>query len=157
MNPAYRRGLPEDIEEMFHLDQICFSPPFAFSRPHFDHLMNSVDSISVLAHVDGSSLAGFVVLEPIPPDSHCIQTIDIRPEYRRRGIGAELMARAKTLAVDKGLFQSFLQVYVQNFQAIAFYESLGYQIANHLPDYYAPGLDATLMLSHTISAKVSHS
>ncbi|MCZ7583876.1 MAG: hypothetical protein M5R36_11355 [Deltaproteobacteria bacterium] len=49
-------------------------------------------------------------------------------------------------AVDRGLFLSYLQVYVENGEAIRFYEKRGYVIVRGLPSFYGAGKDGLLMM-----------
>jgi [ribosomal protein S18]-alanine N-acetyltransferase len=145
MNFSFRAGEMRDIEAMYALDQICFQRIFAFTKATFRYLAANCDNISIVAESRAGSLAGFAILEIHPPDSTCLTTIDIHPDFRRKGLGSHLLQHALKIASGRGLFKTHLQVYVGNEAAIAFYLGFGYCIEEYLPDFYARGVDACLM------------
>lgn len=135
-----------DVEQMYRLDMLCFEPPFRFARSTFDYLMSNPDVIAIKAVDDARGLVGFIVLEPEPPQLACIATIDVHPDARREGIGAELMHRVADAAEAIGLSKVYLHVYVGNSSAREFYRSLGYESQQLLPSFYGPGRHAYLMV-----------
>lgn len=52
---------------------------------------------------------------------------------RGQGIGTDLMARAETLARERGCPRMFLETL--SFQALPFYEKLGYQVVSRIDDF----------------------
>lgn len=55
-----------------------------------------------------------------------IRRVFVRPEWRRRGIGAELMRAAEAAALQGGAAEVRLSVVIENEPALAFYRHLGY-------------------------------
>jgi ribosomal-protein-alanine N-acetyltransferase len=71
-------------------------------------------------------------------------TIDVAKECRRRGIGDLLLAAAEGWLVGSGAAAMMLHVYVQNAEAVRFYERTGYERGGEKPGFYGPGIDAAL-------------
>ncbi len=66
-----------------------------------------------------------------------IQTIEVHPAFRSRGIGAELLGRAEDSARTAGALSIWLHVDVENATAIRLYESRGYTRQGREENYYA--------------------
>ena len=135
----------EDAEAMYDLDRVCFPSDFRFAQRTFYSLLRRRGMISLVAQGPEKTLAGFIIAEPILARATCIATIDIRPAERRKGLGTRLLRNAMSQAAKKHLFQSYLQVYVDNLGAIAFYKALGYEVIKMLPSFYGPQKDGLLM------------
>lgn len=56
-----------------------------------------------------------------------IANVSVRPEYRGKGIGKKLMARAEEYAKSRRARRLELEVFAQNVGAINLYEELGYE------------------------------
>jgi ribosomal-protein-alanine N-acetyltransferase len=71
-----------------------------------------------------------------------ITTIGVLPEFRRKGIGAELLA-----ASEKALGQPRIRLCVRrsNYGAIQMYDQYGYEQVGVWPGYYEDGEDALVM------------
>ena len=68
-----------------------------------------------------------------------IQTIEVAPEQRRRGIGAELLRCAENSARAAGALLISLHVHEENASALRLYEAHGYRRAGREEHYYARG------------------
>ena len=145
MTYTFRYGRLDDAETMFNLDKICFAAPFNFRRQTFKHLLVQPDTITLVAVNEDGGIAGFIIVEPMPPDASCISTIDVDPRERRKGLGKVLLERAMNETVQKKLFKSYLQVYVENRGAIEFYRNLGYKVVKLLPSFYGYERNGLLM------------
>ncbi len=66
-----------------------------------------------------------------------IQTLEVHPAFRGRGIGAELLCRAEGSARAAGALSIELHVDVENAAAIRLYESHGYTRRGREENYYA--------------------
>ena len=75
----------------------------------------------------GAAIAGEVV------DIH---TLTVREDYRRRGIGGELLKRLEAWSAERGIRKVMLEVAVTNEAAIKLYEAAGYQRIRVRPNYY---------------------
>ena len=89
------------------------------------------NTATVLAELDGE-LVGFVhvILDDDPRYGALIDNLHVRHNMQRRGLGAELVARAAAVVGERGGSPMYLWVLEQNTQAQAFYASLGGQVAD---------------------------
>jgi ribosomal-protein-alanine N-acetyltransferase len=86
------------------------------------------------------SLPEGFLLARVAADEAEILTLAVRPEARRRGIGAALVAAAASQAQSRGAGALFLEVGVANTAARALYAGLGLAEAGRRKGYYAqPG------------------
>ena len=90
----------------------------------------------------GSGLEGFLVARRELDELHILLT-GVRPELRRRRIGARLLELA--LAQERGLAKAFLEVRETNLGARAFYAELGFREVGRRPRHYPDGEAAVLM------------
>ena len=66
-----------------------------------------------------------------------ILTLAVRPEARRRGLGARLVREGGTAAAARGAARLFLEVADDNAAALALYARAGFSEAGRRPGYYA--------------------
>ena len=94
---------------------------------------------------DGS-LSGYISLQLTPDDAE-LTGIAVRPEARRRGIAAALLAEAEEKLREKGIGRIVLEVRASNAPAIAFYETHGFRRIGVRRGFYAdPREDALVMV-----------
>jgi ribosomal-protein-alanine N-acetyltransferase len=130
---------PGDFAALYAVEELCFEPPFRFSRSYMRQLIESPESATWIAE-DGAELVGFSIVEwssdQEEPTAY-IQTIEVHPAFRGRGIGAELLSRVETSARAAGVRMIGLHVDVENAPAIRLYESRGYSCEGREEHYYA--------------------
>lgn len=68
-------------------------------------------------------------------------------EYRGKGIGGQLLAKAEETAKQMGATKALLTTY--DFQARTFYEARGYQVVGEIKDY-PPGSSYYTMVKHLL-------
>lgn len=96
----------------------------------------------------GDELAGFCILHVELSRRRVVGyvvTLDVAPQHRRKGLATRMMRAVEQMAVADGCGAIQLHVHTANVAAIRFYEQLGFQRVDELPDFYAPGLDALAM------------
>jgi ribosomal protein S18 acetylase RimI-like enzyme len=62
-----------------------------------------------------------------------VSALYVDQQFRKEGIGRELMARAETLALEQGCDAIYLDTF--DYQAPGFYEKLGFKVFGKLEDY----------------------
>ena len=138
--PAMRTALPADLPRLWALDRLCFEPGIAYSRREMEHFLRLPGARSVLAEADGV-LAGFA-LGYRDADIARVVTLDVHPDFRRRGLGSRLLRDLLALLSAAGSRRAVLEVDVRNSGAIAFYAREGFGQIGRIPSYYGRGLDA---------------
>lgn len=136
-----------DLPELLRLDARCFPPQIAYSRAELQYFVRHPRSTTVVAERD-RQIAGFCVVdwkqEAGRKLGHFI-TIDVAPEVRRSGLGRLLMQAGEAELTAMGCFAISLEVAVNNVDAQAFYQRLGYRETGRIPGYYADGTDALVL------------
>lgn len=144
-----------DFLALYAIEEVCFQPPIRYSRLYLQRLIASPRSATWVAEED-SQIAGFTVVEWFDePDAGriaYIQTIEVDPEFRRRGIAAELLRRAEASAQTAGARLLWLHVESTNEAAIGLYRAHGFTRLGSEPHYYARGRNADVY-SKTLSAQ----
>jgi ribosomal protein S18 acetylase RimI-like enzyme len=137
----FRPYRPEDFDALFAIEVLCFKPPFRFGRWYMRDLLQRRNAAAWIAEESGS-LAGFAIVEWTEEEvglAAYIQTIEVAPEARSRGVGRELLARVEGSALHEGADLIWLHVDEQNSVALRLYEAMGYTARDRVEDYYAQG------------------
>jgi ribosomal protein S18 acetylase RimI-like enzyme len=135
----YRLYTPTDFPALYAVEELCFEPPFRFSRAYMRQLIKSAGTATWIAGED-AELMGFSIVECPAGQSELrayIQTLEVHPAFRGRGIGAELLIRAEESAHAAGARNIALHVDTENVAAIHLYESRGYERQGREEHYYA--------------------
>jgi ribosomal-protein-alanine N-acetyltransferase len=126
--PTLRDYRPDstDWQVMHALDLVCFAPPFHFTRSAMRRFAETPGAITLLAEADGL-LAGFSIahLATQPsgtrqPDARTgyIVTLDVAPEWRRKGLARRLMHQIELRAHTAGAHSMALHVFPGNLAAV---------------------------------------
>lgn len=100
--------------------------------------------------MEGTDVVGYAGAW-LPIDEAHITTVAVAPEQRRRGIGRKLIIEILTLAKEKGMLCSTLEVRAGNDAARELYASLGYVVSARRKGYYPDNQeDALVMWLHDL-------
>ena len=142
----FRLYRDDDFTRLYEIELACFQPPFRFSRATMRKLIADLASATWMAEEEGQ-IAGFAIVywshAPEQPLAY-IQTLEVAPAQRNRGIARELLRRAEKSASSAGAQVIWLHVAESNSPAVRLYESCGYSLQGKEPDFYAKGIDALL-------------
>lgn len=132
-----------DFDTLWRIDQACFDPQLAYSRPEMAFYIHRPGSFTLVAEGDGGVL-GFVVAEIRRKSGHII-TIDVVAEARRAGVGSALLRAAEDQLLRARARAVALETPVNNAAAIRFYKQKGYFVEKTVAGYYSGQLDALVM------------
>ena len=135
----YRLFQPGDFAQLYAIEEICFQPPFRFSRAFMRKLTESRRFVAWIAEQDGV-LTGFAIVDlkaASEPPATYIQTIEVAPEWRGQGIASELLRRVESSSYDGGARFVWLHVDTENKIAIRLYEAHGYMREGREEHFYA--------------------
>lgn len=151
-----RPAVSQDLARLVAIDAQCFSVGIAYPRAELAALLREPSVLTLVAEAS-STIAGFAALgiHPAPRlanASHAaaalqgeLITIDVLPEFRRRGVGCQLHhALEEWLRAQEGNSIE-LHVAVDNAEALRFYRHQGYVVIERVPRYYLSTLDAWCM------------
>jgi len=131
-----------DFDTLWRIDQACFDPQLAYSRPELAFYIRRPRSFTLVAEAVG--ILGFIVAETRRKSGHII-TIDVVAEARRTGVGSALLRAAEEQLLRAGSVAVALETPVNNEAAIRFYKQRGYFVRNTVAGYYSGQLDALVM------------
>ncbi len=135
----YRPYQPADFKALYAVEELCFEPPFRFSRAYMRQLVRNANGAAWIAE-DDEELIGFAIVEWTPSENEItayIQTIEVTPSRRRRGIASALLRFVEDSAGAAGASRIWLHVDAENSAAIQLYESHGYPRQGREEHYYA--------------------
>jgi ribosomal protein S18 acetylase RimI-like enzyme len=154
-----RQFQKSDFDSLWRIDQACFDPQLAYSRPELAFYLRRPGSFTLVAERDGgnvpmngnarvgddsSGILGFIVAESRRKTGHII-TIDVIATARRAGVGTVLLRAAEDQLLGTGAVTVALETPVNNESAIRFYKQQGYFVEQTVADYYSGQLDALVM------------
>src|SRR4029077_4609806 len=135
-----------DFDTLWRIDQACFDPQLAYSRPEMAFYMRRPGSFTLVAEADGgevpgNGILGFIVAETRRKSGHII-TIDVIAEARRAGVGSALLRAAEEQLLRAGVVAVGLETRVNNAAAIRFYKQKVYFVEKTVAGYYSGQMDA---------------
>jgi ribosomal-protein-alanine N-acetyltransferase len=130
-----------DTFSLHQLEKICFPLD---SWPLFDIIAAlTFPNMVRLKALDGDHLAGFILGDYRPFENTAwIASLAVHPDYRNRGIGAELLEKCEKQIKAPRVS---LSVRISNDAAIRLYKRNGYRVVSNWPKYYNGGEDALVM------------
>jgi ribosomal protein S18 acetylase RimI-like enzyme len=134
-----------DLQTLYEIDQACFPPGVSYSREELARFIGRRNSKTWVAE-EGETIVGFLVGNREPGQVWHIVTIDVREQWRRRGVGTALMDAVEDWAAARGIKMLYLETAENNLAAHAFYAARGYEKVERLERYYANGTAAWIMV-----------
>ncbi|MEM3563423.1 MAG: ribosomal protein S18-alanine N-acetyltransferase [Candidatus Jordarchaeaceae archaeon] len=148
-NFAIERAETKDIEVLNEIERECFAEQ-AFPKSFLKYLILYPHSIFLKAIIDGK-IVGFIA--GILQASHKggrIYTIDVKPEFRRRGIASKLLQTLESEFKNRGIAFSILEVEVTNTAALGLYQKFGYRPVRTLKNYYGKNRNGLQMVKNLV-------
>lgn len=121
-----------DMEAILKIERESF-PKSPYDRRTILHLHSLFPDhfLVYTGTADGQkdSIWGYIIFSP---EGHII-SLAVLPQYRRKGIGRELLLKAMEVPNCEGLFA---EVRRSNLGALRFYHRMGFQLMGIVPNYY---------------------
>ena len=142
----YRSYIPADFDRLYALEEVCFEPQSRFSRRFMRLLVQCSHAATWIAEEAGQ-IASFAVVD-WTEEGNCttayIQTVEVSPEARGRGVGHELLNRIEGSVRLAEARSIWLHVEEGNAAAIRLYEAQGFRYEGREEDYYQSGSAALI-------------
>jgi ribosomal-protein-alanine N-acetyltransferase len=142
----YRLYREDDFLQLYAIELACFEPPFRFSRQTIRRLIADPYSATWIAEEE-EQMAGFAIVywaqAPEQPLAY-IQTLEVAPAQRNRGVARELLRRVEESARSAGAHVIWLHVAESNAPARRLYERHGFSLQGREDNYYAKSIPALL-------------
>lgn len=131
-----------DISAIAGLEKMCFSSPW--SENSIQGTMSGENALFLVAEKYGS-VCGYIGAYYVLDEGY-ITNIAVNPDYRRQGIGRELLCELIERGEALALKFWTLEVRTGNTGAIALYKNMGFESVGIRPRFYSnPTEDAALM------------
>lgn len=144
MSYFFRRMTLDDLEQVVAIDQISFSLPWPARSFQLELTDNPVSRCWV-ADLDGRVIAMLVAWFIV--DEIHIATIATHPDFRRQGIGRNLLLHVLRSAKEEGALTSFLEVRESNLAAIEMYRQFGFVESGKRAGYYKDNNEDAILMS----------
>jgi ribosomal-protein-alanine N-acetyltransferase len=144
----------EEIEACARL--LSESEPWITLRQDYTRTLRTMSNAARERYVamDGGQLAGLLILNLSGVLVGYLQTICVAPDYRGRGIGADIMRFAED-RIFRDHPHVFLFASSFNPDALRFYERLGYSRIGEIPNFLVNG-HAEILLRKTVGPTVGY-
>ncbi|HYB90250.1 MAG TPA: ribosomal protein S18-alanine N-acetyltransferase [Candidatus Binataceae bacterium] len=140
-----RDATTRDLPRIVEIEQLSFSTPWSLNSFRrelglpFSRLMVAVPAVDVNA-----SAMGFLCRWLLADECHVLN-VAVHPDFRRTGVGLELMRATLSEAKTKGAKLVTLEVRRSNLAARCLYRKLDFSEQRLRRNYYGPGEDAIVM------------
>lgn len=135
---------PEDIDGILELENLCF-PEDPWSRLSFENELENPISVFLIAKEEETGrLVGYGGVWMMY-DVGNITNIAVHPDYRREGIGREILKLLVQVCREKEMSSVTLEVRKGNLPAIGLYEAENFQVCGLRRRYYRDFEDALIM------------
>jgi ribosomal-protein-alanine N-acetyltransferase len=143
------RMTEHDLLEVVEIEESANLSPWGWDAYHTELLAgaNSLMLVARRSHrkPEEGGVAGFIVARQVTNEIH-INNVAVRPEFRRLGIGQQLLWAALSWGRQKNATQGVLEVRAGNTAAQKLYQACGFEPVGRRRRYYkAPVEDALLM------------
>ena len=133
----------EDVAAVHEIERLSFQSPWP-AHAFEQELRGNRLARYLVARAAGEVVA-FAGVWLMVDDAH-VTTFGVHPDWRRLGIGRQLLLNLAELSVAIGARRMTLEVRVSNAAAQALYRAFGFEIAGRRPRYYTDdGEDALIM------------
>lgn len=132
--PLIRLASLDDLDALCGLESLF--PGDRLSRRSFRRLLRQGHA-DILVCDDYGTVAGNVVILYRQGSRRArIYSLVVHPNYRRRGIARTLIEEAEKTALARRCDRLGLEVRTDNLTALRLYQSLGYEAAGRIDNYY---------------------
>jgi ribosomal-protein-alanine N-acetyltransferase len=134
--PGIHIANADEIDAIFEIEQKCFPGKVGYSKRQIKHLIFNANSDG-LVEKQGGVIRGFLIVTYRQGSLTCnIETIDVDPTFKNRGIGLKLLKAAEIDMKQRGMRLSQLEVSEGNEPALKVYRNAGYTFKERIEGYY---------------------
>lgn len=131
---------------------IEYGLPWRWTASRVAASIGAANTNVVVARIDGH-VVGFAIMKYGERVAH-LNLFAVSPDYRRAGVGRQLLQWLEKCAAVAGNVAISLEVRATNSGAQRFYESMGYRTLVRLPGYYQ-GSEAALRMGRRLNGSNS--
>jgi [ribosomal protein S18]-alanine N-acetyltransferase len=137
-----RRAELRDLDQIVHIEGLCFSEETAFPPGMFLHFIRY--SVALVACDPDARVIGFI-MGYTSGTGGAVYTLDVHPSFRRRGIGSKLIAALEEELCLEGARAIRLEAALEKPETMELYRKAGYRERELIRNYYGRGKHAVRM------------
>ena len=124
------------IDAIFEIEQKCFPGKVGYSKRQLEQLILNANSDCLVEKQEGVIRAFLIVTYRQGSLTCNIETIDVDPAFKNKGIGLKLLKAAEIDMRGRGMLWSQLEVSEGNEAALKLYSKAGYKFKERIEGYY---------------------
>lgn len=132
----------QHVQQIAELEKVCFHDPW--SENSIASELNNRLSLWFVA-VQGDQVIGYVGSQTVLGETD-MMNIAVHPNYRKQGIGTELIEHLIGALASRGSHSLMLEVRISNEAAISVYKKLGFAEVGCRKNYYRNPKEDALIL-----------
>ena len=136
----------EHLDAVMAIEKEAYPEPW--TRGMFLQDMDTPLARFYVAFIEGV-LVGYVGIWRVADEAH-MTSVTVRRDYRRQGLGSELVRFILHVSADLGLRRAFLEVRESNVAGQRLYRKLGFQHTGWRKGYYRSTGEDAVVMSKTI-------
>lgn len=140
-----------DLAAIMAIETSAYTVPW--SEATFRGLLRRGDADVVVAEADGE-LIGYAAAWFVADQAE-LGNIAVAASWRRRGVGARLVATVLERAGEHGMREVFLEVRPSNTAARRLYEQFGFREVSRRRNYYAEPREDAVVMRTTVDRRLS--
>lgn len=155
MTETLRQARPQDLDDLYRLEQLAFIGD-RFSRRQLWHLLNRAHALTLVverteAEGEEARLLGYGTLLFRRGSRRArLYSFCVHPELRGQGLGRCLVEALEQAALVRGAELLGLEVRADNRVALGLYRRLGFRLECWLEDYYEDGCAGWQMVKELV-------
>ena len=139
-----RKMLPEDVKRVVEIEEQCFSMPWS-EKSFLDSIVREDTIFLVAESLLQKRILGYIGMY-IAFEEGEVTNVAVSPEYRKQGVGNELVTAIQAIGREHDLERIILEVRVSNTNAISLYKRNGFTELGIRKNFYEkPTEDAYIM------------
>jgi len=154
-----RRALLSDVPALAALEAACFTHPWTRAQVHEEVARVPPDMVLVLvgpgpAGGPPAGIRAYSSFRLVVDEMH-VMNVAVHPGFRRQGLARRLLAFALARATRAGARRALLELRAGNREALALYESLGFERLSVRRGYYSEPTEDALVLARELGGAQS--
>lgn len=133
----------EDIDQVLEIENLSFLDPWT-RRMYLSEIREKSDSYFITAKL-GEKIIGYGGFWLVVDEMHLVN-IAVHPNFRRQGVGTQIMKYLLNLAKQLGAKRATLEVRVSNVAAQKFYAKFGFIAVALRKKYYSNNKEDALIM-----------
>jgi len=134
-----RQAVCDDLESLEALVTLFWGDPMQLM---FDQHFKVTEHPAIIAETN-DGIGGFIFYTPFRKDWVLIIALGVLPQFQGCGIGRDLVAHVEKITKEQGRQRLFVVTTNDNLPALAFYQRVGFQLFEVIPNVVSQKLGGT--------------